>query len=629
MTTPIAATAYSELHEAALEFLEARTTTQLWQALLGSAISLIEGHGGSFWVPESGALKRIMVGGTDELAREVDRLEGDAQERLAEDAPSSLGLARRVRTPEKRVVGVVRLCRARDDGPLDEAALEALSAMIRLAGLVAGTLLRERDLEVKANDFTLVAELSREVTATLDLDRVLRAVVNLASRALTFDRGALALYEDGRCDIRAVSGADKVDPTDLRLRDLAERAAWAAGRGAGLYVSDREDPATDDERVFLQFFSGDLETDDTRSGLYIPLRDEEGIVGILVLEAQRAEFATDHQRDVAEILANQATVAIRNARLYSQVPLVDVLGAIGERRRAFKQIPQRKKQLLAGALAVALAALTLIRWPLRIDGEHPTLLPAERLIVRPLVDGQVEQVLVQTGQRVEQGDPLLRLRVAEKRGARDAVDAEIASAEREAALAASRADALGERLARVKAEAAQQRRAVLSGELNATIIRAPAAGIVLTERTDELLEQRALAGAPLLLIGRTDSLEIAFDVPQREVARIAVQQRVRLRAEALPQQTYEGRVLAIAPLPSSATRGLLEMPTLSSSASLVSPDTNATHFTVRALIANPDQQLRPGMRSYVRVLTGPASLAERLLRGPMRVVRILLWRLTA
>ena len=64
----------------------------------------------------------------------------------------------------------------------------------------------------------LITEMSREITSTLDLDRVLRSVVNLASRALTFDRGALALYEHGVCDIRAVAGADGVDAKDPRSK---------------------------------------------------------------------------------------------------------------------------------------------------------------------------------------------------------------------------------------------------------------------------------------------------------------------------------------------------------------------------------------------------------------------------
>ena len=41
----------------------------------------------------------------------------------------------------------------------------------------------------------LITEMSREITSTLDLDRVLRTVVNLAAKAFNFDRGAVALGE--------------------------------------------------------------------------------------------------------------------------------------------------------------------------------------------------------------------------------------------------------------------------------------------------------------------------------------------------------------------------------------------------------------------------------------------------
>ncbi|AMW05291.1 efflux RND transporter periplasmic adaptor subunit [Gemmatimonas phototrophica] len=614
MTSSARPTAYDDVHDATLAFLGAREPVALWQALLGHAIAALDGYGGSFWTPHAGGLRRIMVGGVDELAREVEQLEGDDLPRLSEQSTDSYIVAREIRGPDKRLIGVLRVCRPREDGAPDEAALDTLKAMLTVAANVAGQLLREQDLQAKARDFTLVAELSREVTATLDLDRVLRVVVNLAARAVTFDRGALALYEDGTCDIRAVSGADKVDPEDPKLRDLAERAAWAAGRGEGLYVSDRDDPGSDAERVFLQFFSADLEADDTRSGLYLPLRDEEGIVGVLVLEAQRAEFATDHQRDVAEILANQATVAIRNARLYSQVPLVDMLGAIGERRKAFKAIPKRTKRLAAAAAVLGLLMLTLVQWPLRVDGHDAVLLPAERTIVRAMLDGQIEQVLVRSGQQVAQGEPLFRLRSLDRAGARDAVLADVEAAEREAALAASLGDAVNERLARLRAQSARQRAEQLTAEVRATVIRAPTAGVVLTERLDELLETRALAGAPLLTLGRVDSLEVTFTVPQREVTRLAAEQRIRLRTEAVPQRTFEGRVISIAPLPT-----LLADTVTAASAT----------FPVRALVANDDALLRPGMTPYVRVLTDRASLAERLLRRPWRAARLLFWKLTA
>jgi multidrug resistance efflux pump len=618
---------FQELHGSTLRLLEATDGTSLWQTLLGDAIGLVDGHGGSFWIPEDGALRCMMAGGVDQLARSTPTIPASEAERILADAEESRVLAAELRAPGRPLAGFIRICRAREEGAFDEPTREAFAALVATAAAVSATLARQEEAVARSRDFALVAEMSREVTATLDLDRVLRAVVNLAARAISFDRGALALYEDGECDIRAVAGADTVDPSDSRLKDLAARAAWAAGRGEGLYVTDRDDPGSDAERVFLQFFSGDLEADGMRSGLYIPLRDEEGIVGILVLEAHRPEFASEHQREVTAILANQATVAIRNARLYSQVPLVDVLGALGERRRAFKAIPRRRKQLMGLAIAAGLGALTLVQWPMRVDATEPVLRPAERAIVRSLVDGQVEQVLVREGEVVPQGAPLLRLRSVERQTMRDASVADMMAAERDAAWAASRGDPAAERLARLRFETARQLQAVADVELSATVVRAPVAGMVLTERPEELTGSRASAGAALLVLGRTDSLEVEFSVPQRDVARVAVDQTVRVRVDALPQKTFEGRVLAIASMPAAA---LAELWT-ADAALLSVRDAPAAHaqFPVRALIANPDGLLRPGMTPYARVLTAPASIAERLLRRPARSIRLLLWRLAA
>src|SRR5262249_42870896 len=233
----------------------------------------------------------------------------------------------------------------------------------------------------------LLLEISREITATLDLDRVLRSVVNLAPRALQFDRGAIALYDKGRCDIRAIAGQDQVDQDDPRLQDLAVRAAWAAGRGEAFYLSDRAAPISDAERTFLTIFGPDLEADSIVSGLYLPLRDEEGVVGILLFEAQAADFASETQRELATILANQTTVALRNAQLYAQVPLVDAFSAIAERKRAFLEIPRRKRLLFALGGAVTLIALTLIQWPLRVSGSDAVFRPSDRTDVRAMVPG--------------------------------------------------------------------------------------------------------------------------------------------------------------------------------------------------------------------------------------------------
>src|SRR3954447_4465926 len=247
-------------------------------------------------------------------------------------------------------------------------------------------------VEKRARDLALLLEISREITATLDLDRVLHSVVNLASRALSFDRGAVGLYQKGQCEIRAVAGQETADPKDPRLPDLMARAAWAAGRGEQLYVRDRADPASDAERMFLGIFGPDLEKDGVASGLYLPLKDEEGVLGVLVFEAGTTEFANETQLEVSAILANQTAVALRNAQLYHQVPMVDALGALAAKKRAVLALPRRKLQAYSGVAVLMVTALVLIRWPFRVVGASASFRPIAMTPVRALVPGVVERV---------------------------------------------------------------------------------------------------------------------------------------------------------------------------------------------------------------------------------------------
>jgi GAF domain-containing protein len=485
----------------------------------------------------------------------------------------------------------------------DKELLEGLAA-------AAATAIRNAQLhgaERRARDLALLLEISREITGTLDLDRVLHSVVNLASRALAFDRGAVGLYEKGHCDIRAVAGQETVDPKDPRLLDLVARAEWAAGRGEPLYLSDREDPASDAERLFVTIFGQDLVTDDVRSGLYLPLKDEEGVLGVLVFESSSADFAAETQREVAAILANQTGIALRNAQLYHQVPMVDALGALAARKQALLQLPRRRLQVYVGAALLLLAAVTLIRWPLRVSAADPVLRPNGYTPIRVMVEGTVERVAVREGSRVNRGDVLAVLRATSLAADREGIAADAVTADRLAALAASRGDAAEERLHRIRSEALRRELSLLDEELSLTTVRAPAAGMVLTPRMEERTGTSLAEGDQLLVLGRTDTLQLEFGVAQHDILQVRPGQTVRLRVDALPSRTFEGKVTSIAELPTDQD-GQVEYP-------------------VRASVANPDGFLKPDMAAHARVLTDPASIVTRTFRGPIRWIRLTWWRM--
>jgi hypothetical protein len=101
---------------------------------------------------------------------------------------------------------------------------------------------------------------------------------------------------------------------------------------------------------------------------------------------------------------------LRNAQLYHQVPLVDALGALAARKQALQALPRRRLQTYAAIAVLALAAFTLIRWPLRVAGENPVLRPNGFTPVRVLVDGTIERIAVREGSRVARGDLVAVLR---------------------------------------------------------------------------------------------------------------------------------------------------------------------------------------------------------------------------
>ena len=618
------------LHAISLEFSTSLDFDELLPRVFHRVLAALGAEAGSIWIAEGDMLRcRLAVGGRGERligaevpvgtgfvgdvaqkqkttivtkAQEDPRFRADvdrSDETLAVDVMATAMVTDGV------TVGAIQVAnKTAGDGMFDAGDRELLEGVAALASVSLRNA-RLHGAAHRAEELAILLDISREITATLDLDRVLQSVVHLAAKALRFDRGAVGLYEKGHCDIRAVSGEEKVDPKDPRLQDLVGRAEWAAGRGESLFLSDRTAPGSDAERMFVTIFGSDLEKDDVGSGLYLPLKDEEGILGVLLFESSSPDFATATQREVAAILANQTAVALRNAQLYHQVPMVDALGALAARRQALATVPRRRLVTYAAVAIVALAALTLIRWPLRVPGAGAAFRPTSFAPVRALVAGVVERIPVAEGMAVARGTPVAYLRANALRADREATAAEVASADRLASLAASRGDGAEERLHRVRAEALRRELALIDEELGYTVVRAPVSGTVLTPHVEERTGTSLEEGDLVLTIGRTDSLELEFGVNQRDIARVQPGQEVRLRVDALPQRTFVGRVSSVAPLAS---------------------DSGVT-YPVRATVANPDGLLKPRMTAYVRVLTAPESAAARLLRGPSRWARLIWWRM--
>ncbi|MDT8438057.1 MAG: efflux RND transporter periplasmic adaptor subunit [Wenzhouxiangellaceae bacterium] len=199
------------------------------------------------------------------------------------------------------------------------------------------------------------------------------------------------------------------------------------------------------------------------------------------------------------------------------------------------------------------------------------------------VAGVVEEIAFESGQRVEAGDVLIRLDAETDLAALETREAEALLArqqfDRFRDLVGQNAVSKSEfDQARANFDAAEARVHEQRALLNKKTIRAPFSGVLGLREVDlgEFLE----VGTPIVGINMLDPIQIDYTVPERELPRLSVGNRVEVTVAAFPGEIFSGEVLALDSSVLSSTRTL----------------------RVRARLPNPDLRLRPGMFANVRTL---------------------------
>lgn len=248
--------------------------------------------------------------------------------------------------------------------------------------------------------------------------------------------------------------------------------------------------------------------------------------------------------------------------------------------------------------------------------------PISASVVSPSVDGTVEQINVQTGQSVNEGDVLMTIKndeldrnVAEAQRAVAAAQEDLANAQKAAAAAqaAPMSDADGTSAAAGAASNASTdtsavsaaQRSLATAQANLDQANAKAAGRTVTAPSSgSIVELNAKVGATVtggMIMGESDTsggkqcmqiadlskMKVTVQVGEKDIAKIAVGQSANVTYPAFPDIVSQGTVTAIA--------------------SVANSDSNygggSVTFNVDILIEAPDSRLKPGMTAEVSVVT--------------------------
>jgi GAF domain-containing protein/ligand-binding sensor domain-containing protein len=260
-------------------------------------------------------------------------------------------LAVPIKTKE-RIVGVLNVQSAQLDA-FDESDLAVMQALAdQAATAIENARLFEAE-QRRVDQFRVISEVGRRITSIMGIDSVLQQVAELVQSTLDYDHVGIALIEDaGDQGVHAVYrvGAGELwkspdfefSPASLKVGEEGV-TGWVAATGEPLLVSDvREDP----RYVWMR-------ESRTLSELAVPIKLKGKVIGVLDAQSNQVNAFDESDLSVLQSLADQAAIAIENARLYERA---SQLAVVEERQRLARELHDSVTQALYGTTLYAEAA---------------------------------------------------------------------------------------------------------------------------------------------------------------------------------------------------------------------------------------------------------------------------------
>ncbi len=153
-----------------------------------------------------------------------------------------------------------------------------------------------------------LAQIGRAVTAMLDLDAILKTVVDSAVKLTDAEEGSLLLLDEHSSELymRSSKNFDEEFASTFRLRVQDSLAGQVIASGQPVLLDERSP-----QKIKTSYLVHSL--------LYVPLRVRARTIGVLGVDNRKAGRAlTQEDTTVMSAIADYAAIAIDNARLYQK-----------------------------------------------------------------------------------------------------------------------------------------------------------------------------------------------------------------------------------------------------------------------------------------------------------------------
>jgi GAF domain-containing protein/ActR/RegA family two-component response regulator len=201
----------------------------------------------------------------------------------------------------------------------DQTAMETLAAQIAIA------IENARLYEQRSKDLAALQEIN-EAIVSKELDEILELVVDKAIDVMHGEYGELWLKERASGDLvlRVISGLDeKAAEKYKRLKaGVGSISMWVSKMGRPFICPDASCYLTDkgDQPVYLSIYK------DAQSSVTVPLKYRGNVIGTLNIESTRLNAFTEEHARLLGSFADQAAIAIENAKRIRELETISELG---------------------------------------------------------------------------------------------------------------------------------------------------------------------------------------------------------------------------------------------------------------------------------------------------------------
>jgi len=223
------------------------------------------------------------------------------------------------------------------------------------------------DLEVRAKELVTMLDISHNIASTMLTLPLLDVLLDQLKIMIDYTAAAVFTLQNDDVEVVAYRGPLRQDET------LGIRASLKETPGLEQILECREPVIIDDLESDVALARRMMATaapemrkilGNSRSWMGIPLMIKDRVIGLLRFDQLQPAYFTPHHAQIALTIANQAAIAMENARLYEEAGKVATLE---ERQCLARELHDSVSQALYGiALGAHAAREQLVRAPARV-----------------------------------------------------------------------------------------------------------------------------------------------------------------------------------------------------------------------------------------------------------------------